>query len=127
MFAASAAFVRSWDSVEGRRSGWLRRLSTTTGVYVDLREARDIVERSILLTTRSAVPAGSWSAADQQSLRDLGVTSLMLYQLASTVETVGELSLADEDVRADNFVTLGSVSAMLLSYERGARNGRPAP
>jgi acyl carrier protein len=85
---------------------------------MEIEEAKNIIERSIFIVTGSKIPAECWVNADRGLLRDLGVTSLMLYQLTVTVEDIGGLSLADEDVRADNFVSLGSATNMLLSYER---------
>lgn len=90
-----------------------------TEVGVEIEEAKGIVERSIFIVTGLRIPTECWVNADRELLRDLGVSSLMLYQLTVTVEEIGGLSLADEDVRADNFISLGSVTNMLLSYERG--------
>jgi acyl carrier protein len=91
---------------------------------MELEEARAVVEHSIFVTTGSQIPVGSWADADRHLLRDLGVTSLALFQLAAAIEETADLSLADEDVRADNFSSLGSVAAMLLPYERGGAVGR---
>ena len=82
-------------------------------------QAQEIVAAAISAVTNREWPTHRWDGS--RTLRDLGVTSLMLYDFVSGLEEVGGFVFRDNDIDLNNFRTPDSVAALLSSYQLGTR------
>jgi acyl carrier protein len=81
---------------------------TETEAYLLIERAlRSLLQRDI-----NIVPGRS----DQTSLRDLGVSSLKLFELVSVLESVGGFIFDDVDVDSATFSTIETLVAALCRY-----------
>jgi acyl carrier protein len=78
--------------------------------------------RTLIVEAITQLKASEWSGQPWDplvSLRDLGVSSLMLYEFVSVLESAGDFVFDDADVDSANFVSLGSVAKLLANYTLG--------
>ena len=76
--------------------------------------ARAIVAQALQKVTgldRTAEPAD-----DSASIRELGISSLMLYEFVSALEDAGGFSFDDSEVDSANFRFLGSVIVLVSRH-----------
>jgi acyl carrier protein len=76
--------------------------------------ARAIVAHALRKVTGLDLTADP--ADDAASLRDLGVSSLMLYEFVSALEDAGGFRFDDSEVDSANFRILGSVIVLVSRY-----------
>jgi acyl carrier protein len=79
-------------------------------------EARKLTEESIRTVSENDGLAIHWDRPGSQDLRDLGITSLGLFELVSVLEERGGFVFDDHDVDSAHFKTLGTVVALLVRY-----------
>jgi acyl carrier protein len=62
------------------------------------------------------VSLASASDLDSQALRDLGLSSLQLFEFVSVLEEMGGFTFDDADIHYENFSTVGKVVTVVLPY-----------
>jgi acyl carrier protein len=82
-------------------------------------QASTLAENGLREVLGDQAGAISWDSPAERTLRNIGLTSLTLYELVSVLEELGGLSFRDEDIDSANFVTLASLRDLLARYPLG--------
>lgn len=84
-------------------------------------EARHLVARAVSAVTEHEVPAEALTAP--ATIRDLGVSSLMLFEFVSALEDLGGIVFDDNDVDSANFGSVDAVVSLLGKYQPNGATG----
>jgi len=85
-------------------------------IYLITKALERVLERSITFTP--ACDLGS------QKLRELGVSSLQLFEFVSVLEEIGQFTFDDADIDYENFSTVGRVIVLISPYLQTHERGR---
>lgn len=80
-------------------------------------DIRDVITQAVSTVTDNPWSMVEWEGST--SLRELGVSSLMVFQLVSVLETLGGFTFDDTDIDSAHFNTLNSVAELLSKYSGG--------
>jgi acyl carrier protein len=79
--------------------------------------ARDLLVGALRSLKLEVAANSGWRPADDQTLRDLGVDSLALFEFVTALEEIGSITFDDADVDSAEFTTVASVLRLLQRYE----------
>lgn len=82
-------------------------------------QARRLAENGLREVLGDQAGTISWDSPAERTLREIGLTSLTLYELVSVLEGLGGLRFRDEDIDSANFATLASLRNLLVRYSLG--------